>query len=364
MVADRDQCVLRIVDAADVDAARAVLAELAPTAWDLAGERPVVSYVSEVMDTPSGPMVLMDAKGLRPKELERLLESLLDAAERVGLDSGVLQVPPPDRQLDWLSSVRLASFGLVVPPSDLTTTGRSFIEVPPRWVEVGVDWVREPGWGPVVVGVAGVGAEIDLASLGTWLSAVRPGKVRVTAGAVETGMRALVVSSGLTATHVSFASMGRAWGPAEHEVEALHIRDAVRACASEAAYGFVGPVPRLRDFGVAKYDIDTPFHPGFRSPRLFQDLPDVVAVDAFWYQVLGPGHLARTGPLPDTEDLGDGKVGLSIGEFGAWLDDLEIERSSPMEPGPLRSAGRAMLAGCFLSREEAQTLRNDRRGRL
>ncbi|MBN2621737.1 MAG: hypothetical protein JXA83_00155 [Acidimicrobiales bacterium] len=78
----------------------------------------------------------------------------------------------------------------------------------------------------------------------------------------------------------------------------------IRSLAAMSAYGYVTPVPRARSFVIGDEDLPFHFHPGLGA-RL---LPDELAVDGFWYQVLGPGHLARTGPLPGVEPLAGGDV--------------------------------------------------------
>lgn len=90
-------------------------------------------------------------------------------------------------------------------------------------------------------------------------------------------------------------------------------------------------------------------------------LPDELAVDGFWYQVLGPGHLARTGELPDVERLSSGRVGLTIGTFDGWVREVQDEMRS-IEAGPLRAHARALLEPCFLDRRRARALHNERRG--
>jgi hypothetical protein len=80
---------------------------------------------------------------------------------------------------------------------------------------------------------------------------------------------------------------------------------------------------------------------------------DVQLIDAFWYQVLGPGHLARTGPLPGAHSLGDDRAELMLGDLAEWL---QAPRAAQ-----LREAGRAMLASCFLSVPQVLALRRHRR---
>lgn len=90
------------------------------------------------------------------------------------------------------------------------------------------------------------------------------------------------------------------------------------------------------------------------SPTLVERCCDEIVIDAFPYQVLGPGHLARLGQseagdgplLRSGKQLEGGRVGLRLGEPRAWLD----------EPTAARDAGRRHLAGCILTTNEVMDL--------
>lgn len=352
----RDQCLLRISGADDVVAARAVLGRVQAVGQELSqsGDS-AMSYVSDVMDSPTGPMVLMDAKDVGRSQLQQVLDALVEAAERSGLRSGTLEVPPDDDRLgDALIAVRLAVLGTVRPPIDDASTPRSDRRVPGEWLPVAGRWLRGPGWQPVVVSLAGAVSEIELDSIDEWLDGVRAPLVFVACGSVETGMRVIVAVAGRE-PRLSFLATGREWGSGGLREEAEEFKGVISSLAATSAYGYVTPVPRARSFGIGDEDLPFRFHPGLGA-RL---LPDELAVDGFWYQVLGPGHLARTGPLPGVEPLAGGRVGLTIGAFDEWVDEVQQEMQS-IEPGPLRGHGRALLGACLLDRREARALWKER----
>ena len=100
------------------------------------------------------------------------------------------------------------------------------------------------------------------------------------------------------------------------------------------------------------------------------DLRDEMAFDAFPYQILGPGHLARLGgPPPGAEDLGGGRVGVAIGDPASWLYDLSVPRwthpypmSTVTRDPDIRAKARRLLGPCLLTELEAWDLNIARYG--
>jgi len=78
-----------------------------------------------------------------------------------------------------------------------------------------------------------------------------------------------------------------------------------------------------------------------RSWYSVNDVCDAVCVEAFPYQVLSPGHLARLGATPaGARPLAAGRVELALGDPYAWLP------GSPLREGAVASA-REVLAPCL-----------------
>jgi hypothetical protein len=367
----RDQCLLRIVDTADPDVARAVLARLERISAEVAGHP--VNLVTEVIETPQGPMVLMDAKDLSDRQLRRVVDGLVRAANEMGLESGTLEVPPAGRMRKELRSVRVAAVGSVLPPPDPTSWTPPDV-LPEAWCEVAANWLRQAAFEPLRVDVVGVEAEIRWDSLEEYLHRSMTDGFRVSAGSVATGIRT-VVGRGRVNTRLAFMAVGLSWSVAELARQASVIRDHVRMCVDEAAYAYVTPVAATRRSPVSAFGSGVPHdvpdwpegRPG-EGDGLLGHLSDVMALDAFWYQMLGPAHLARIGPIPEARPLRHGKVELTLGEFEDWLEEeqgLTTPRApgsaeAAREPSSLRQRGRAILAACFLSGQEARALRRQR----
>jgi hypothetical protein len=344
MVRLQDQCILRIKGADDPEAAAAVLArlpEIAPAG---------VNFVSEVMVTPDGPLVLMDAKVLSRAQLGQLLERLVEAADEVDLGSGTLEVPRQGRLLEDLTFVRRGVVGAVIPHPHVVTAGTDRT-IPEAWLDVAASWLRGAAFEPLVVEIVGVEARIGWDDLDDYLRVNLESGFRVSCGSVATGLRTVCGVPGYA--RLSFLAVHEGWSLSEQTQEANDLVAHVRRCASLAASGYVAAAGRPRAFGLGEIDVLERDVPGDGFQFVYE-MSDVQLIDAYWYQFLGPGHLERTGPLPGARDLGDGKVELMLGDFPEWLE--------PERAAQLRAEGRTMLAPCFFSVEQALALRRQRRG--
>jgi hypothetical protein len=96
--------------------------------------------------------------------------------------------------------------------------------------------------------------------------------------------------------------------------------------------------------------------PPFHAPNRYVDahsfalVADELVLDAFWYQVLGPGHLRRLGRRPPgAAPLPSGRVELTLGEARTWLAADDATRA-------LQAAGRVTLASCLYDDELTRAL--------
>jgi hypothetical protein len=97
-----------------------------------------------------------------------------------------------------------------------------------------------------------------------------------------------------------------------------------------------------------------------RNPREGIDAGDVTFIadevlnDAYPFQIIGPGHIAREPRLRDmVENTGDKRYVLRIGDYEDWMP------GSPKLPETLRS-GRALLGRCMVTIDQAIHLRQSR----
>ncbi|HVL99535.1 MAG TPA: hypothetical protein VM324_09625, partial [Egibacteraceae bacterium] len=80
--------------------------------------------------------------------------------------------------------------------------------------------------------------------------------------------------------------------------------------------------PTFAAFGGSSHGTDWAWSDaqGMRSGPWSDRLLDEVVLDAFWWQLLGPGHLRRLGgPPPGARPLAAGRVELAVGDPADWL---------------------------------------------
>lgn len=141
----------------------------------------------------------------------------------------------------------------------------------------------------------------------------------------------------------------------------------IRRCAEDASYAIVTPLYSATKFAEGgDEDLPGPLtaYAGGEVGGHLGYVTDVAAIDAFWYQLLSPGHVLRTGPLPGSVEVGDDMTELMLGDFGDWLREIEQTGSRRavrstrkwVEPGAQRLRGRSLLSPCFLTYEDVKAL--------
>jgi hypothetical protein len=242
MVELRDQRILRIVGAEDPEAAGAVLGGLSEIGFRVGRGESAFNFVSEVIRTPDGPLVLVDAKSLSRTELGRVLARLVDVAEEVGLNSGTLEVPKEGPLVGDLARVDSGLVGAVMPPPD-PTTARCRETIPEEWLDIAASWLRGAAFEPLIVEVIAVEARISWDDLDDYLRASLHSGFRVSCGSVATGLRTVSAEAHVH-TRLSFLAVNPGWSLAEQTQEANDLLAHVRRCASLAASGYVTTTPR------------------------------------------------------------------------------------------------------------------------
>jgi hypothetical protein len=349
----RDQCLLRITGADDDAVAIEVLTAVRKVLFEVTSREYGVAYVSEVMPTPDGPMVFFDAKGMSGAELGQVLEALVRVARDVGLTTGRIEVPPDGQLIDDLELADRAVIGAALPPPDHTQV-RPPHHLPGSWRDVAAEWLRETGRDPLVAEIVAVEASLGWDQLDAYLGSEGTARgFRVSSGTMADGVRTLFQDVG-GYTRQSFLATRLSMSSDEMEREADSIRRRLRSMAVDLACAYVTPANSAGQFGRGELDLPGApnAYPGGVNRKL-RHLSNIQVLDAFWYQVLGPGHLDRIGPLPGAEPIGHGKVELVLGDFRDWLD--------PERAKELREHGRSLLGPCFLGQDEARAILDARR---
>jgi hypothetical protein len=312
-------------------------------------EHPGPHMLSEVVQCPTGPYVYIDAPGVDEELLHRYPELVAHRLADAGQPQAVVTVPEPSERLEQLANSPLAVLlvGFTMPGSLAPTT-----TLPRSWIERATAWLQQDspeqatmwGIGPWVVEFSVSAA----AAAGLLLDFNRTATSCVLVGGEEGAVRSVRLEF-LPRPWLVLATAGPALDDPARAAAAEALQEQARELAPEAAYAGIAMAPTLA-VGIGGPG------PPFQAPNRYVDansfalVADELALDAFWYQVLGPGQLQRLDqPPPGAAPLAGGRVELTLGEARTWLAADEATQA-------LQAAGRAALSGCLYDDERAWAL--------
>jgi hypothetical protein len=311
-------------------------------------ERRGPQMVSEVVQCPTGPYVYIDAPGVDEELLHRYPELVAHRLADAGQPQAVVTVPEPTERLEQLANSPLAVLlvGFTMPGSAAETT------LPRSWIERATAWLQHDspeqatmwGIGPWVVEFSVSAA----AAAGLLLDFNRTATSCVLVGGEEGTVRSVRLEF-LPRPWLVLATAGPALDDPARAAAAEALREQARELAPAAAYAGIAMAPTLAA-GIGGPG------PPFQAPNRYVDaesfarVADELALDAFWHQVLSPGHLQRLDrPPPGAAPLAGGRMELTLGEARTWLAADETTQA-------LQAAGRAALSGCLYDDERAWAL--------
>lgn len=361
--------VIQVVGASDVDAATTALRESIPdlealdggpdSAPELGPDDTNAPHSIDVFATAeTGPVIFIDP-GFTPRELLlKIPEILVAHLEDAGIVDGRLVVPEWKGPLDDVI-MRFNGFPERFPtPRVVLVVALPAVykdqSVPERWLDEAVAWlslgVAQTEVSAHVSHVAHVSIPLDGArsllqqgnasSTTIQLALRRADAVLATAAVCPIPYRPRVV---LMAGDPSGSG---AMAALFHEARA-----AAQRLAGDAAYAFVnvqdsfaGAMNGL-DYG------DRASRDNMADPYFAAELADELVLDAYPYQVLSEGHLAKLGKIPEgAEQLDGGRIGLSIGALDEWLSPKRRVRRK------LLARGRTLLLPCITTDDAAAAM--------
>ena len=243
--------------------------------------------------------------------------------------------------IESIEDVPRAVVAVLVPL--LTRHWSRWATIPDTWLDVARRWIARSG--EETVWAATLGCDFELTASGVVDFALRNGGTFLS-GHPPAEARAVVV-------YGSWLVLGGGGTDADLDALAAELRTVIDGLAGELGHAYLSIEPTFASVVTtgALSDEDVHDEQGVYRPRhRVHQVCDEAVLDAYHYQVLGPGHLARLGGTPaGSVALADGRVGLALGSTADW------------QPGTagraeVRRAGRALLAPLILGEMEMKEL--------
>lgn len=234
-----------------------------------------------------------------------------------------------------------SSHRLMVPPA-----------VPPTWLSVAMRYLAGMGTDRVHVAWRGTDTVVSLTEAHERMDDRRAKGLTclVMAGDPRTQLRAASLRQRGDGLDLALAAAGPALSGSAIFEEAGVLTETMDGMASELASGYLSLEHTLLPSDPGGFSLGPSYMEdqveALTDPYLATQLADVSVLDAFPYQVLGPGHIEALGGVPaGTRQLRSDRWGLSIGRLEDWL---------PGQPSraAIRTEGRLLLSSCLLTPTE------------
>jgi hypothetical protein len=336
---------------AGLDAARQELLQTAP--------RSDRQALSPVVLSPDGPLVRVGDLGLDDDGLRAVPGIAADAVAAAGVADGIVEVLAATGPLDELDDTDGAAVLRLFP-----TPGSPDGDLPARWLDLAVDWVLGDAAAHESVDIRLLGAPFSVHAADAAATLHAANASRAWCDVVRGNLRSRLRSASVTfgrAPHLALA----AGGP-DCDVEALLARldllcELARDVHDGLGYACVDLEPTFADIGSGLSGSGWRAHGGASPNAVAAQVGDVAVPDAYPYQVLGPGHLARRerragtgrrlGPLG--RPLDGGRVEVAIGDPLDWIPPYETREGA-------RERGWKVLSGLLLTDAELADLLAER----
>lgn len=354
----RPSVLLQLRDASDANAAMAALEASRPEIYglvDIVDGDFLRPSASPPLPSPSGPLMQIDGGTFHPEVIAEIPGIVVRHLVEYGVSGALVAMEDPSPPRLYAPVLGVGPVLYLHPDADPSTrTLRWRVTMPEHWVEVACRWVTSglASDAPVRIGVGAVQARLpadDLLAVARHCH--RVGRESV----AQAGFSFVAGEAGgvLRGVHASF--MGSQWlelgagttGDEGVQLELFdELTDIAEELSAETAYSFIS-----FDAPVLLSPPQPTGRPDAAPHELVQRHCDEIVLDAYPYQVLGPGHLQRLGSagrssesIPSRALLG-GRIGVALGAPSDWLLD-RAER---------QQRARELLAPCLLTTDEARS---------
>ena len=328
------------------------------------GDRNSPKFVSEVFTAGSGPFVTIDGGHTPDSLLRSIPEIVVRHLTDLGVTDGIVTSPstqgplldhngPVLDRLPRAVVLRLYS----VPPHRRTQTGR----LPAQWLGEATRWVSS-GDAEVVAQVQSLQFPVPSHEANSFLEQCHAARMgaKLVAGELNGHIR-VIATHYFGVPNIAIAAGGPAAGD-EDLLGLFHdLKDVARRVVASAGYAFIALDPVFAPLGSAFHYAET-VRGNDVDARWIAYLCDQLVLDAYPFQILGPGHMERLGGVPEgAKASSEGRFELTIGHPRSWL----LEPSAyEVQPDPwaglglrrkdkrIQEEGRQVLSKCILQGPE------------
>lgn len=323
-----DSIVIQVQAASDEDAAARALALAADDISVMANAK----FVSPVARTGSGPVILLDAVDSPRLILRRIPETIVARLEEAGVVDATVACPAPGGPLLRMQEAAGPGLPKAVtlvlysrPPAGFAEWQGPPQRVPDAWLAEATAWLGAASADDELHGrMLSVEFPVRLTDAEAMLRQTADARngLELAGGVLGQRMRQATLH-GLYLPRLALCAGGPAHTDEELVGLAEGLIDIARRLAGEVAYAVVSVDPAFMHWPESDWGTNH----GGEQVDVVEALCDEYVIDAFAYQVLGPGHLARCDGIPaGSEVLSDGRRGLPVGEIADWLLDPPEDR--------------------------------------
>ncbi|MEY2588329.1 MAG: hypothetical protein QOJ67_313 [Acidimicrobiaceae bacterium] len=333
--------------------ARVDLLGLASSCREVSGEpsgtRPAPrTSVSPVVSVPGGPMLLVEHLDTEYDQLRSIPDVVAQRLEKAGLEHATIAVPRPGGVLDDLDLVAHAAVLRLFPEPAGTATA-----LPAEWLDIACEWVTGDLDEGAMVRMRVLSIEFDVPAHDVPAVMHECGLAKTWCDAVIGSLDDRIRTASLTFGRLPHLALA-AGGPNVDSTGLLAryrlLQDVAREVTTDLAYACIDLEPTFEGLALGLSPVGWQTEGGAPPNRVAHELVDEWVPDAYPYQVLGPGHLARLkGVELDAGELAGGRVEVAIGEAGSWLPDTEAREE-------IQAQGWELLRPCLALEDELAAL--------
>lgn len=300
--------------------------------------------VSAVVNAPAGPLFVVDGLVVDDELASAIPDTLVRRLDKAGLDGATVEVPPRGGPLDALDATPNAVVLRLFP----RPRGRE-TSLPADWLDIACEWVTGDSGDGDHARVRILGVEFDVPA-GTVSAVVHEcGLAKAWCDAVNGDLRDRVRTASVTfgrLPHLALAAGGPNVDGTGLVARFRLLQEVARELAADVAYGCIDFEPTFEGLPLGLSPSGWQTQGGAPPNDVARSLIDEHVPDAYPYQVLGPGHVARLGELSfEHELLGDGRIEVTIDAPRSWLPD-SAERDNA------QALGWEALGPCLVLDEE------------